>query len=313
MEILVHLLGPLHPPLVHFTVACPILAFFALLGQLLWKKSWLSYSAGALWIFGFLAALAALLTGHFFSLHLGMETQWAILPPETAMKGHLRDHALLGSLSLLFSFLSLWASVRIFRGKPWSFAFQIFLGFALAVLFSVTGHEGGEMVYGCEDNPNVISTASSAPPVGNILDMVQNYKQDLVKMNFKTWNSRTHGHRWVNTYVSKEAVEVYKNSKLLPEGSLVVKESFENVDGKSSTTSGPLYVMFKGKISDSSSTGGWQYALQWDKPVPGNHEGIETPVKWLPGDPNLNSCVRCHNRFKAADYLGGIPEGFENP
>ena len=313
METLVHLLGPLHPPLVHFAVACPILAFFAVIGQRFWKKPWLSYSAGALWIFGFLAALGALLTGHLFSLHLGMETQWAIIPPKTAMKGHLRDHALLGTFSFLFSILTVWASVKIIRNKPWPSGFLLFLGLTVAVLFGITGHEGGEMVYGAEDNPNVAASASPTPPAGNLLEMTQNYSKVLVKMNSKTWNSRTHGHRWVNTYVSKEAVGAYKNSKLLPEGSLVVKESFENVDGKPSTTAGPLYVMLKGKASDSPSTGGWQFALQWDKPVPGNNEQIQTPVKWLPGDHNLNYCVRCHNRFKAADYLGGIPEGFENP
>jgi hypothetical protein len=242
-----------------------------------------------------------------------MVAEWGILPPETTMKGHLRDHALLGTVSILLSFLGVWASLSIFRGKPWPLVYQIFLGFALAVLFGVTGHEGGEMVYEPEENPPVTASPSSAPPSASPLALAQNYRQGLVKMNAKTWNSRTHGHRWVNTFVSKNAVEAYKNSQLLPVGSLVVKESFENVDGKPSETPGPLYVMWKGKFSDSPSTSGWQYALQWDKPVPGNREGIQGPVKWLPRDQNLNSCVRCHNHFKSADDLGGIPDGFENP
>src|ERR1039458_4721799 len=86
LETLIHLLGPLHPPLVHFAVACPILAFLALLGQRFWKKTWLSYSAGALWMIGFLSALASIVTGHLFSLYLGMARDWAILTPETVMK-----------------------------------------------------------------------------------------------------------------------------------------------------------------------------------------------------------------------------------
>jgi hypothetical protein len=92
----------------------------------------------------------------------------------------------------------------------------------------------------------------------------------------------------------------------------VVKESFEDREGGPSTVSGPLYVMEKGPIAGSPGTGGWLYALGWDDPVPGNPEGIGMPVKWLPGEERLLNCARCHDRFRAADYLGGVPEGFEN-
>jgi uncharacterized membrane protein len=310
MEMLAQLLGPLHPPLVHFAVACPILAFFAVLGRCFWNKPWFSYSAASLWILTFLSALAAVVSGHLFSLHLGMVSQWTFLPPETAVKGHLRDHALLGTLSAFSSFLTLWAAIRIIQQKPWPMGLQLFLGFILAVLFGLTGHEGGEMVYASPDNSTLTVSSSFAPPVSDLLQRVQGNRQDLVKMNSKTWNSRTHGHRWVNTYVSKQAVAAYKNSTPLPEGSYVVKESFEN---DSEGTPGPLYVMLKGKVSDSPETGGWQYAMEWEKPVPSNPEKIQMPVKWLPGDPHLNSCVRCHNHFRATDHLGGIPDGFENP
>ena len=132
-------------------------------------------------------------------------------------------------------------------------------------------------------------------------------------MNSREWNSRTHGHRWVNTYVSKEAVKAYQNSDPMPGGAWVVKESFEDAGGKPSAVPGPLYVMRKGKASDSPSTGGWQFALQWDKPVAGNPEGIQGPVRWLPGDPHLSTCLKCHSHFRAADFLGGVPEGFTNP
>ena len=304
MELLVQLLGPLHPPLVHFAVASPILAFFALLTQRLWKKPWLSESAAALWVFTFLSALAALVSGHLFSLHLGMISQWSFLPPESAEKGHLRDHALLGTLAALSSFAVLWAAWRTFRGNPLSSNLQLSLGLVAAVLFGLTGHEGGEMTWEKE----VVST----PAEVDLFTIVGDYRKDLVKMNSKPWNSRTHGHRWVNTYVSKEGAAVYKNGGALLEGSLVVKESFQDEGGKPSGTSGPLYVMRKGKEADSPETHGWQYALSWDQPAPGNPEGIQMPVKWLPGDPHLASCVKCHNHFKGTDFLGGVPDGFEN-
>jgi len=308
-ETLGRFLGSLHPPLVHFAVACPILAFLALVSQIFWKKSWLSQAAAALWILGFLASLAALLTGHLFSIHLGMVSEWSPLPPETAMKGVLRDHALLGTLSTLLSFAALWAAGRTLREKPLPRKLQLTLGFLLAVLFALTGHEGGEMVYESVEP----SRATGSAPASDLIRLAGGYRQNLVKMNSKPWNSRTHGHRWVNTYVSKEAVETYKNSNPLPEGSLVVKESFEDRNGKASDVPGPLYVMQKGKVSDSPETGGWRYALSWENPVLGNVEKISEPVTWLSGDPHLNSCVKCHNHFKAADYVGGVPEGDEAP
>jgi hypothetical protein len=185
----------------------------------------------------------------------------------------------------------------------------------MAVSFGITGYGGGEMVYGPDETAVKGASSNPASTTGgkNLMERAADYRKTLVKMNSKMWNSRTHGHRWVNTYVSREAVGAYHDLNPLPVGSLAVKESFEDVGGKPSSVSGPLYVMFKGKTSESPQLGGWQFALEWDHPVPGDPEGISMPVKWLPGDPHLNSCVKCHNHFKAGDYLGGIPEGCENP
>jgi len=330
VETLIALLGPLHPPFVHFAVACPILAFFAIALQGTWKKEWLGFAAAGLWIFAFLSALAAGVSGHLFSLHLGLESDFSILPPESADHGRLRDHVLWGSGASVFSFLTLWAAVKTFQGKPFSWNVQLLLGLASALLVGVTGHEGGEMVYGSEPSAAPVSavlTPSAAASAGaepapamkkkkaeapsDLLSLTQDYRTALVKMNSRPWNSRTHGHRWVNTYVSRKAVAAYQEFDPLPEGSQVVKESFEDEGGKPSAIPGPLYVMVKGAGSSSPLTGGWQYALAWEKPVANNPENIQMPVKWLPGDPHLNSCVKCHNHFKSGDYLGGVPDGFE--
>jgi hypothetical protein len=178
---------------------------------------------------------------------------------------------------------------------------------ALAAGFSLTGFEGGEMVYGFYSQPKVPETSIAS---GDLIDQCKDYRKTLTKMNSKSWNSRTHGHRWVNTYVSKDAVRAYENEDSLPIGSWIVKESFEDEDNQPSTTPGPLYVMRKGPVADAPRTGGWQFALSWEKPVANNPEKVRMPIKWLPGDAHLNSCAKCHSRFKDRDYLGGIPEGF---
>ncbi len=312
MESLLNEIAMLHPPLVHFAVACPFLALLALIGEVLFKKPWLSQTAAFLWAMGFLSTLASLATGPFLALHLGLINTYTLWPPETASHGALRDHALWGLVSGALSLLTLPALLAQTRKKPWRLNLRLALGTLLAASFLLAGHEGGEMVYGSEGP----SPSFSAPAVSanGFLISLGDYHQSLVKTNKKEWVSRTHGKRWVNTYVSKEAASAYQKGDPLPEGAVVVKESFENEDGNPSTISGPLYGMKKGSLSASPQTGGWQYGLIWEKPVPGNPEGISLPVTWLPGDAHLNSCARCHSHFKETDFMGGIPEGFEaNP
>lgn len=315
METLARWFGPLHPPMTHFPIVCSILAALAF-GVGVWKKDdWLLKSASVLWVLTFLSSVASVLLGHLFAHNLGMTADWALIPPPEILKGQLRTHAFWGTLAMLLSIFTLAGARLGAKERPWPAALQLALGLILAVLFGFTGHEGGEMVYGPqEETPSPAPSAVAVPAAGvGLFSLVADYRQNLVKINVQTWNSRTHGHRWVNTYVSKEGVDAYKNSNPLPEGAFVVKESFEDQDGKVSAVPGPLYVMRKGKVSDSPETGGWKYALRWDKPVEGNPEEIQGPVTWLPGDGNLDSCVRCHDHFKDNDYMGGVPSDAMNP
>jgi uncharacterized membrane protein len=311
VETLIHLLGPLHPAVIHFPIACSLLAFGALLAQWFFKEKWLSYAAASLWAITFLSAIAAFLSGHSLALHFGIVPEWSWIPPEAALKGQLQEHALYGTFSLLFSIATLTAAWNIWNKKPWPLKWNLALGLLLAVGFSLTGYEGGEMVYGFYSGPKAADASASS--TNDLLDQCKDFRKTLVKMNTRSWNSRTHGHRWVNTYVSKDAVKAYENSNPLPIGSWVIKESFEDENGGPSRTAGPLYVMKKGAVAEASRTSGWQFAVSWEKPVPNNPEKIKLPVKWLPGDAHLNSCAKCHSRFKDKDYLGGIPEGFEKP
>ncbi len=299
----------LHPPLVHFAVACPCLALLAQGGELFSRKPWLAHAAASLWVVGFLSALGALATGPFLALHLGLLSQWTLMPPVAAAHGALRTHALLGLLSGALALLSLPAVFYHARGKPWRLGARLALGIALAASFLLTGREGGEMVYGSDEAPASPSPVST--PLVDFFSSLGDYHQTLVKMNKTEWVSRTHGGRWVNTFVSREAVEAYQKGDPMPLGAVVVKESYENEGGKPSTVVGPIYGMKKGESADSPQTGGWQYALKWVKPVPGNPEGITLPVTWTGGDAHLNSCVRCHGHFRETDYLSGVPQGFE--
>jgi uncharacterized membrane protein len=310
METLIHWLGPLHPAVIHFPIVCSILAFFALAARFLWLKEEWNLTAAVLWVVTFLSAVISLLSGHALALQFGIVSQWSWIPPETALHGQLQEHALWGSASLLLSLIGLVAAWKIFSEESWPFGLNLTLGFLLAVSFGVTGHEGGEMVYGFDQKTAVSPTAIDP---NDLFTSLGNYHETLVKMNRQPWDSRDHGHRWTNTYVSKDAVEAYKNSNPLPVGSWVVKESFEDDNGQPSGTLGPLYVMKKGAVADSPRTHGWLYGLKWDKPAANNPEHLKDAVVWLPGDGHLASCIKCHAHFKDEDYLGGVPEGYENP
>jgi uncharacterized membrane protein len=155
MDFLAENIGWLHPPATHFPIVCSILAILAFAVGHWMKKDWLLKSASALWILTFLTGVPSVVLGHLFAHHLGLTTQWSWLPPESALKGQLRFHALLGSLGLIVSAATLWGAVRLAQGKPGPFRLQLILGLATAVLFGAAGHEGGEMVYGSdEDTPS---------------------------------------------------------------------------------------------------------------------------------------------------------------
>ena len=317
METLSHWFGPLHPPFTHFPIACSFLALVAF-GWGWWRsQDWLLKASGALWLFSLVSALAAFLTGHLFAHHLGMLTDWTFLPPSNAMKGKLLEHvgfALTGTLLCAAGSGFAWTLVKGGRPHLWGAGFLL-LGATVFLLLA--GHEGGEMVYEDTGPVEAAQEETGATPTlatsGSVWERVRDYRDKLTLMDSSTWNSRTHGHRWVNTYVSPEAAKAYQDSDILPEGTLVVKESFEDEDGQPSRIPGPLYVMEKGKKADSPRTGGWRYGLKWDNPVEGNPENIKMPVTWVSGDRHLNSCVKCHNRFKDTDYLAGIPSGHERP
>lgn len=306
---LLSLLGPLHPPLTHFPIVCSILAVVCLTASWRSPRPWLREAAAWLWVLTFLSGLASGLTGHLFSSHLGFTEGFSLVPSGDVLGGLLRDHVLWAMGGLLASLICLGAARGTLRGKPWPFPVQLGSGLVAAVLFGLAGSHGGEMVYGGGQKVGSVPVEGSQ----DLLEAAKDHRTALVKLNARSWVSRTHGKRWVNTYVSKSVVEAYEAGESLPEGSLVVKESFQDQGGKPSRTEGPLYVMRKGKVSRSPATGGWEYALMWEKPVPGNPEGLLAPTRALPGDPGLASCIKCHNRFKSTDYLGGIPEDGEKP
>jgi uncharacterized membrane protein len=130
----------LHPMLVHFPIALVTFGFLADLASLFFKKeAWLSKAGFYLLIFGTLSALAAWLTGTFFT------------SPMSDTAGEIKaTHAFFAWLTLGSLIAATVVGILFRSGKmentnlKW-FAFVLY---ALAVVFvSITGFFGGSLVY----------------------------------------------------------------------------------------------------------------------------------------------------------------------
>lgn len=151
LESLAYVFGPWHPALIHFPIACSILAAAAFWMGNTYGMEWSSKAAGVLWIAAFAGGLASLLTGHFFAHRLGRYSQWTLLPPTST--GPLHFHALLGTIGLSFSLLTLPGAFHILRGQHLHGYSLFFFGIAEAVFFAWCAHEGGEITFKIEMVP----------------------------------------------------------------------------------------------------------------------------------------------------------------
>jgi uncharacterized membrane protein len=130
----------LHPMLVHFPIALVMFGFLADLASLYFKnEAWLSKAGFYLLLFGTLSALAAWLTGIFFT------------SPMSDTAGEIKaTHEFfawltLGTLIAATVIGILFRSGKMVNAKLKWFAFALY---ALAAVFvSITGFYGGSLVY----------------------------------------------------------------------------------------------------------------------------------------------------------------------
>ncbi len=131
----------LHPQVVHFPIALVLAGFLADLLFLFYKqKPWLMKTGFYLMVLGALGALAAVLTGEFFTSH----------PSEGEVAAVFEKHETAAFITLsviwigvLFRIYLAWAK-KEGTSLRW-IVFALYLVAAAAV--SVTGHLGGYMVY----------------------------------------------------------------------------------------------------------------------------------------------------------------------
>lgn len=125
------------------------------------------------------------------------------------------------------------------------------------------------------------------------------------KLNSQPVLSKTHGKRFVDTYVNDVGREAYQNDDAeIPVGTVIVKTSWENEGGEPSEVAGPTFVMERRAGEDGEPT--WWYALHWEK-VPEKWQkamGGEQAY-WRTPSAKVDYCSGCHDNFPRE--LGGIP------
>jgi hypothetical protein len=119
--------------------------------------------------------------------------------------------------------------------------------------------------------------------------------------------SKTHGGRFVEVYVNDVGYEAYTKDLDHPEGTVIVKTSWENVGGAPSSTPGPIFVMRKERAGYSPDHEDWYYAIHWEKPTAAQLGFLKGPIYWRGKSPKIEYCWKCHDDYDKS--IGGIPAG----
>ena len=130
----------------------------------------------------------------------------------------------------------------------------------------------------------------------------KSYKQ----MNTSPVMSKTHGGRFVDTWVNEVGAAAYlADEGDIPVGTVIVKTSWEKEGGKPSTTPGPIFVMKKMEAGYAPDHGDWFYAIHWEKPVGEQGAKLGGPIYWRGNSAKVGYCWNCHDNYDRE--LGGVP------
>ena len=132
--------------------------------------------------------------------------------------------------------------------------------------------------------------------------------QSYQKMNSRPVPSKTHGGRFVDTYVNEVGVAAYQGEADIAVGTVIVKTSWEGKDGAPTTTPGPIFVMQKMEAGYAPDHDDWYYAIHWAQPTEAQLELLKGPIYWRGHSPKVGYCYKCHDNYDRE--LGGVPPDY---
>lgn len=143
-------------------------------------------------------------------------------------------------------------------------------------------------------------------------EKLSNY-QELTRHNSAPYVSATHGNLYLNNYTNANArdYEKFEGAGVLPEGSVIYKDSFTVTEIRQSfsggvsrqITLGPLFIMRKMEKGFNPVTGDWQYMqIQPDGQLLGMTRGE--------GAQYVEYCIGCHLAREEYDHLYFVPDEY---
>jgi hypothetical protein len=140
-----------------------------------------------------------------------------------------------------------------------------------------------------------VTPTTATSPKAFPLEVGGDYLQ-YTKLTPEPFLSAVHGNRLVNVYVTPSAAQAYLSGGEMPVNAVVVKDSFENVNGQPGPA-GPIFVMQKRAPGYAPEHGDWYYGLYWAQP---NGKVLAAQGK----EPGVGYCISCHDSYDR--QLGGL-------
>lgn len=124
------------------------------------------------------------------------------------------------------------------------------------------------------------------------------------KVTEQPFRSLVHGNRWVDVFVNELGADAYLGDADIPVGAVIVKQSWQNDDGRISEVAGPIYVMAKREPGYAPDHDDWYYAIHWAAPPAEDARELGGPIYWRGHSPRVAYCWRCHDNYLRS--LGGL-------
>jgi hypothetical protein len=134
------------------------------------------------------------------------------------------------------------------------------------------------------------------------LDVGADYPS-FVRLTDAPFLSLAHGNRWVHVYTNAIGADAYANDREIPVGTIIVKASWLDDQGRPSRRPGPIYVMEKRAAGYFPEHGDWYFAMHWSQPTgPAARRG---PIYWRGKSSRVAFCYEsCHDNYDRG--LGGL-------
>jgi Cytochrome P460 len=125
------------------------------------------------------------------------------------------------------------------------------------------------------------------------------------KLTTEPFKSTAHGSKWVDVYVSNNAADAYlSQSAEIAVGTVAVKTSWEDKDGRVSAVAGPIFVMEKRAPGYDPTHNDWYYAIHWANPTPEIAAKTKGGFYWRGKSKAIAYCSECHDDYHRS--LGGL-------